>query len=432
MGQGEAHLTSLVPDAGNWPSTLQLLHSLVTLDTTYVNDARDEDVTSAMPRVARELDRGFPGFAIRSLSWDEVRARYPGDQDMTEHDLIRLVADLQDAHTSLRRRTRVFHPPYAVTLPMHGPATFVRVPAWSHAAAAGVTAGWTLEIEQPERVVETVGAPRHAHALLSGRRAIALAGVDQREFTAVSPDGARRAWTEHAAPFTDDQLLESSTMSAGGLYLRLHNWIEGRDLDERLDALLQEHRMEPALVLDLRGNTGGSLVMAQRWRKKFLRRRTLLGTIRYTRGDGSMSDHLELWDEPDGTVSWRGHLTVLTDPLTYSASEDFLHGLQGLDHVTVLGQPTGGGSGRPRTLPVTHDWDLSISTALTYDRTGRCIEGNGIPVDGSASPAETESTSPARLATSAPKALRGVRGEYLTAPPQHERGSAAPATVRHP
>ncbi len=70
--------------------------------------------------------------------------------------------------------------------------------------------------------------------------------------------------------------------------------------------------------------------------------------------------------------------------MTYSAAEDFLLGLQGLEHVIVLGEPTGGGSGRPRTITITSELTLSISTVLTYDRNHRCIELNGLPVDGPA------------------------------------------------
>ncbi len=78
---------------------------------------------------------------------------------------------------------------------------------------------------------------------------------------------------------------------------------------------------------------------------------------------------------------WPGRLVVLTDSLTFSSSEDFLLGLQGLDHVTVVGQPSGGGSGRARALRLLPGVTLTISTALTYDREGHCVEGAGIPVD---------------------------------------------------
>jgi carboxyl-terminal processing protease len=67
--------------------------------------------------------------------------------------------------------------------------------------------------------------------------------------------------------------------------------------------------------------------------------------------------------------------------VAYSASEDFLLGLQGLPHVTVAGRRSGGGSGRPRTIRITNEMNLTVSTALTFDRNVVCIENHGIPVD---------------------------------------------------
>ena len=40
-----------------------------------------------------------------------------------------------------------------------------------------------------------------------------------------------------------------------------------------------------------------------------------------------------------------------------------------------------GGSGRPRFLRIDDARAFTVSTALTFDRKGRCIEGNGVPVD---------------------------------------------------
>ncbi len=135
-------------------------------------------------------------------------------------------------------------------------------------------------------------------------------------------------------------------------------------------------------MLDLRGNTGGNLMLATQTRDRFLRERTLLGTIRFTRGDGRLAAPVEMWAEPSTErVRWGGELVVLTDVMTYSASEDFLLGLQGLPHVTVIGQRSGGGSGRPRTIRLLDDVAITISTALTYDRAGTCIENHGVPVD---------------------------------------------------
>ena len=64
------------------------------------------------------------------------------------------------------------------------------------------------------------------------------------------------------------------------------------------------------------------------------------------------------------------------------ASEDALLGLHGQPHVRVLGAPTGGGSGRVRSLRLLPGWRLTVSSCQTFTTDGRCIEGSGFPVDG--------------------------------------------------
>src|SRR5699024_9893003 len=153
-----------------------------------------------------------------------------------------------------------------------------------------------------------------------------------------------------ARAFTLDELISSRDMTDDVVYVRMHNWIDGVGIEDRFDEIIAEHAHRHTMVIDLRGNTGGNLLLAKRLRRRFLRERTHLGTVQFTRGDGELADPVDLWAEPSGTGIWPGELVVLTDGLTYSASEDFLHGLQGLPHVTVIGSHSGGGSGRPRTL----------------------------------------------------------------------------------
>lgn len=373
-------LTSTVRDAAGLGATIQLLHSLVALEVHELNDARAEALPEATSRISTEIERGFPGFNIRGLDWSAVRAEFPDSDDMTLDDLLRMVARLQDGHTAVRENVPVYNPPYVVEL-TDDTALIRRVADWSAAALAGIEPGWKLDLDDIDGWQARTGSPPHSHALVAGRRAIALNGASEREFSATSPDGERRTWIEQAAPFSLDQLLVSDVVAGNIVYVRMHNWIEGVGLAEKFEEIILEHRHRQTMVLDLRGNTGGSLLMAQQMRRRFLRQRTLLGTIQFTRADGTMADPVELWDDPAPDGCWPGYLVVLTDPLTYSASEDFLHGLQGLPHVTVIGSPSGGGSGRPRTLPLIPGWSVSMSTALTFDRTGHCIEGQGVPVD---------------------------------------------------
>jgi carboxyl-terminal processing protease len=135
------------------------------------------------------------------------------------------------------------------------------------------------------------------------------------------------------------------------------------------------------LLIDLRGNVGGSLVEAARFRDRFLDRRRRLGTIRFSTGDGQLSPPAPIVAAPSERTRWHKRTRFLIDALTYSASEDAILGLRQLDHVDTAGEPSGGGSGRARTIHLLDGVDLQVSTALTYDHDGHGIEGAGIPID---------------------------------------------------
>ena len=136
------------------------------------------------------------------------------------------------------------------------------------------------------------------------------------------------------------------------------------------------------LIVDLRGNIGGQLIAALRFRDRFLLEPTVLGCVRFSMGDGLFSDPEPIVGEPakDGP-RWHKPMRFLVDRQTYSASEDAILGLGALPHVEIVGEPTGGGSGRPRSIHLSPEVTASVSTALTYDLRGRCIEGAGVAVD---------------------------------------------------
>jgi carboxyl-terminal processing protease len=171
-------------------------------------------------------------------------------------------------------------------------------------------------------------------------------------------------------------------LPSGAGYLRVKQWPSSDRIDELIDAAFADFSDAPGMVVDLRGNPGGATRVASRFRDRFLRERTLLGTIQLTSPDGRLLPAEQLWADPTTAERrWPSPVRFLTDGGTYSAAEDALLGLQGLGHVEVLGMPSGGGSGRARSISLLRGWRLTVSSCLTFDRQGRCIEGSGIAVD---------------------------------------------------
>jgi carboxyl-terminal processing protease len=378
-------IVSRAADVGGLFDSMNMLRTAVRTGERTTADACD-GIDEAIVRVVDEVADTYPSFALRGLDWGEISARHVDRVRAAADPLPALqewLAELQDGHTWVWRP--VGNLPYALRL--DGVATFVRVLEGTVGHVHGVRPGWRLDAIDDRPVdaaawLARTAAPRHSRALLAGRRLLAGPVDEPRTLAAVSPRGDRVTWSEAPAALPFGELVSWRRLGSGAGYLRIAAWIAGHGVEDAVDAAIAELRGCDPLILDLRGNPGGNLVLAVGTRDLFLRERTSLGSIRYSVGRGELSVPSGLVGEPaQEEKRWLGRLVVLTDPLTFSSSEDFLLGLRGLEHVTVVGQPTGGGSGRPRALPLLAGVTLTVSTALTYERDGRCVEGAGIPVD---------------------------------------------------
>jgi carboxyl-terminal processing protease len=345
------------------------------------------DLDEAIGRISDEVGDTYPAFALRGLDWRSICEAHADRVRQAEDPLAALqrwLAELEDGHTWVW--PALGNLPYAIRV-ADDEAVFVRVRDGSAGEEAGVEPGWRL-VELDGAAVDAAdwlrraAAPPHSRPFIAGRRLLAGPAGRTRILTGLSPEGERVTWEDTPAPRPAEPLVSWRRLSPAAAYLRVEAWVADAGVEERIDAAFEELCSCESLVLDLLGNPGGNLVLASRTRDRFLRKRTDLGSIRYSVGAGELSRGFPLVGEPASPEKrWPGRLIVLTDELTFSSSEDFLLGLQGLDHVRVVGRRSGGGSGRPRSLRLLPGWTLTVSTALTYDRDGHCVEGSGVPVD---------------------------------------------------
>jgi carboxyl-terminal processing protease len=203
-----------------------------------------------------------------------------------------------------------------------------------------------------------------------------------RAFEAAKPDGRRVAWQEQLGAGRAEPLIAARRLPSGAGFLGIGAWVPGAENESLLDEALADFAGAPGLVVDLRGNTGGNAQMACAFRDRFLRDETRMGDVQFSEPGGRLGRRVAIRAEPAPPQQrWNGRVCFLTDPLTYSAAESTLLGLQGLAHVEVLGERSGGGSGQARSIPIFRDATLTVSSCLTFDRGGECVEGAGIPVD---------------------------------------------------
>ena len=337
-------------------------------------------VDEAIEWLEREVAWTYPAFGLRGIDWPQLCTQFRGRVDPVDPlpGLQRWIARLGDAHTRVKATDPVGQLPYTARV-VDRVVSFMHVPADSPAARAGVRTGDALLDVDVEELWARTGAPEHLRPWLVGRVALAGPHGQPRTYRVQRGDGTSTSFTDTPGTASDEPPVSADARDHGTGYLKINRWQPG--VNDQIDGALHELRGCDRLVVDLRGNVGGSLVEAASFRDRFLHRPTTLGTIRFSTGDGQLSPPAPILGHPSERTSWHKRTRFLTDALTYSASEDAVLGLRQLDHIDTAGARSGGGSGRARTIRLLDGIELHVSTALTYDHDGQCIEGAGIRVD---------------------------------------------------
>jgi carboxyl-terminal processing protease len=131
------------------------------------------------------------------------------------------------------------------------------------------------------------------------------------------------------------------------------------------------------LVIDMRGNTGGSMIAAAQLADLFLDSQLIVRTV--MRPDLPSDPRGSLFAHPQ--VLYQFPVVILVDPMTASAAEIISGALQARGGVTLVGQKTFGKGLVQQVLPL-EDENLLKLTVAEYLLSGdRAINEKGIPPD---------------------------------------------------
>jgi len=102
------------------------------------------------------------------------------------------------------------------------------------------------------------------------------------------------------------------------------------------------------------------------------------------RRDGAWTEPFGYEYEPVGTGTFQGRLIALTDERSFSTTDNFLRCMRDLHpRFTVVGRPSGAGTGAPATLATLKHSGARIKgcTMRVYGPLGALIEGRGTTPD---------------------------------------------------
>jgi C-terminal processing protease CtpA/Prc len=183
----------------------------------------------------------------------------------------------------------------------------------------------------------------------------------------------RGSSTEHLPGFPPVfTRLEVDRLEGGIGYIRFDLFTPA--LAAPIVAAIDGMRDAPGLVLDVRGNHGGSSDVGKQLIDRLVDERQLIWTWR-TR-DGSESTYAEPSDDP-----YEGGVVVLVDIVSSSGAEAFAGGLQAIGRAVIAGERTAGRllGGEVARLPMGALMVYPINQPVTAD--GTIVEGRGVIPD---------------------------------------------------
>lgn len=175
--------------------------------------------------------------------------------------------------------------------------------------------------------------------------------------------------------------VRHEVLDEGVGYIRISHFSQRTvpNLQESLEALRASDALSRGLVLDLRGNTGGSLRHAARSADQFLREGLLVRTAgpdgKSVQNLQARMDAVSTGDEPDVPV------IVLTDDRTASGSEILAGALVEHDRVALVGTRTYGKGTVQKLYPIGEDASLKLTVAEYVLENDRRIAYNGLIAD---------------------------------------------------
>jgi len=123
------------------------------------------------------------------------------------------------------------------------------------------------------------------------------------------------------------------------------------------------------LIIDVRNNGGGSLDYSKQLASYFFKTETVTGYICHKTGNGhsDFSSPVAMKTPTNVNVQWQRPVVVLTNRMSYSATNDFVSRMKQAPNVLIVGDRTGGGAGLPLSSELPNGWLIRFSSSPMYN-----------------------------------------------------------------
>ena len=169
-----------------------------------------------------------------------------------------------------------------------------------------------------------------------------------------------------------------------------------------MDYVIAKFKDHKGLIIDVRNNGGGSVQMVYVIANRLTDTRIPVAEEQYKNGPGhdDFTAKTTVYLEPAlGALTFTKPVVVLTNRLCYSATNFFVTMVSALDHVTIMGDKTGGGGGVPAYTVLTNGWELRVSSSKLFLADDGTLTEDERNVEHGVAPDIAASSTEAELAT---------------------------------
>lgn len=130
------------------------------------------------------------------------------------------------------------------------------------------------------------------------------------------------------------------------------------------------------LIIDVRGNGGGSAELSNRLASYFFEADSIGAYMQHKTGDGhsDFSELVPMKIQANKNITWRRPVVVLTNRAAYSATNLFVCYMKLAKYAIIIGDKTGGGGGMPISNELPNGWMVRFSSTSMFDSNKEHIE----------------------------------------------------------
>jgi hypothetical protein len=185
---------------------------------------------------------------------------------------------------------------------------------------------------------------------------------------------------------TSDRYLGDDYRMAGGfMYKTINNGTVGYMYyddfsdsfsDANIVAILKSFSACKGLIIDVRNNGGGYLDLSEKLASYFFPEEKITGYITHKTGLGhsDFSTPVAVKTPAHKTIQWQRPVIILTNRMSYSATNSFVSRMKLAPKAIIVGDQTGGGGGLPLSSELPNGWLVRFSAEPMYDAGMQHIE----------------------------------------------------------